>query len=306
MMSLVNVRNKKDLLCNDLISLFVSHNALFTEEEIKVEGKMLVMTLCDILWYIDGYHSVFAERSIPVPKLFQQHIKYNIPEISKHRKRRTGNISSDHLNGFVQDLCTVLRHDYWDRPNWFEIKPSITELSESLAGYIEYLSMKSKRAKINHRSPTPVRDLGDNLKLKFLPVSDEVEPMLKPIDDVLSVKPVYAHFSIADFLPSDSVKKHRFIFTLESTGLSFSSILLIYSPGGNICNLHFLWRVPETGEIGNYIQLSQPVIEAIKQNIPVYHTRAMKTAIFKKFGRVSSNVKPSVLRYLYRELTGET
>lgn len=234
MMSQVNVRNKKDLLYNDLISLFVSHNALFTEEEIKVEGKMLVTTLRDILWYIDGYHSVFAERSIPVPKLFQQYIKYNIPEISKHRKRRTGNISSDHLNGFVQDLCTVLCHDYWDRPNWFEIKPSIAELSESLAGYIEYLSMKNKRAKINHRSPTPVRDLGDNLKLKFLPVSNEVEPMLKPIDDVLSVKPVYAHFSIADFLPSDSVKKHRFIFTLESTGLSFSSILLIYSPGGNI------------------------------------------------------------------------
>lgn len=302
----VNVRNKKDLLYNDLISLFLSLNSVFAEEEIKVEGKMLLTTLRDILRYIDGYHSIFAERAIAVPKLFQQFIKYNVPEVSKHRKRRTGNISSDQLNGFVQDLCTILHHDYWDRPNWKEIKPSITELCESLAAYVEYLSMKNKRAKANHRSPTPVRDLGENMKLKFLPLSDGVvEPILKPIDDLLVEKPVYTHFSLADLVPADPVKRHRFILTLESTGLSFSSILLIYLPGGNVCNLHFLWKVPEHGEIGDYIEQSQPVIEAIKQDIPVYHTRAMKASVFKKFGRVSPQVKPSVLRYFYRELTGK-
>lgn len=215
----------------------MSHNPLLTEE-VRVEGKMLVTTLRNILWYIDGYHSVLAERSIAVPKIFQQYIKYNVPEILKHRKRRTGNISSEQMNGLIQDLCTILHHDYWDQPNWLEIKPSIMELSESLPGYIEYLSMKNKKAKRNHRSPTPVRDLGENLK--FLPVLDEVEPMLKPIDDLLLVKPGHAHFSLSDLLPSDPVKRHRLILTLQST---FHPANLFTS-----CNLHFLWRVPEHGD----------------------------------------------------------
>ena len=296
----INVRNKKDQLHNDLVELFVSHNALLTEDEINVEGKALVMTLRDVEWYIDGYHSVLATRAIAIPKLFQPFVKYNVPEISKHRKRRTVHISSEQLNYFVQDLCTILHHSYWDRLNWREIKPSITQLCESLAGYIEYLFMKNKRAKINHRSPTPVRELGENLRIKFLPASEcEIHSSLQPMNDLLLEKPVYEYVSLVDHVPSDPVKRHRFIQLFESSGLSFSSILLVYLPEGNAGNLHFLWKVPDSGEFNEFLEHSQAVIEAVKKNFPIYHTRATKTAMFEKFGRVSPQVKPAVLRYFY-------
>ena len=66
----VTVRNKKDQLYNDLIDLFVSHNALLRENEVVPFGKELVTCLRDVLWYVDGYQAVFAERAIPVTNPF--------------------------------------------------------------------------------------------------------------------------------------------------------------------------------------------------------------------------------------------
>ncbi len=301
----VNVRNKKDQLYNDLINLFISHNALLEEDEVMPLGKELVKTMCNILWYVDGYHSVFAERAIPVPTLFRQFSGYNVPHLSKHRKRRTLNISSDQLNDFVHDLCTLLQHSYWQRPHWNELKLPVTELCESIAGYVEYLSIKNKRTKLNHRSPTPVRELGDNIRLKFIPVADcNIPTSLAPINECLRESPEYAYISLMDYIPQDPIKKHRFISTLEFTGLSCPCILLVYSPGSNVGNLQFIWKVPDGTDISECFSRSQVLIEQVKQCIPVYHTRAMRASMFQKFGRVSSNVKPAILRYFYRDLTG--
>ncbi len=71
-------------------------------------------------------------------------------------------------------LCKIFAHQpYWDREQWKESKLPVTELCRSLAGYVEYLQMKNKRSKINHRSPTPIRELGENIGLKFLPKADK-------------------------------------------------------------------------------------------------------------------------------------
>lgn len=75
----INARNRKDKLFNDLISLFVSHNALFEKDEVVPLGKELVLAIRNILWYIYGYHSVLAERALPIPSLFQSFKGYNVP-----------------------------------------------------------------------------------------------------------------------------------------------------------------------------------------------------------------------------------
>lgn len=41
---------------------------------------------------------------------------------------------------------------------------------------------------------------------------------------------------------------------------------------------------------------SIPVVETIKPMLPQYHTRAMKRALFVKFGRVAKNINPAILR----------
>jgi hypothetical protein len=302
----INVRNRKDKLYNDLIEFFISRKALLSESEVCEEGKMLVTTLRDVLWYIDGYHSVLATRAIAVPELFREFVYYNVPEMSKHRKRRTANISSDQLSSFAQNLCTILHHKYWDRPIWKEIKPSIITLCESLSSYVEYLTLKNKKAKVNHLSAVPVREVGENLRIKFLPAADfnDIHPSLLFINDIIQQKPEYEFISLSDHLPLDAVQRHRFIHSLEASGLSSSSILLVYSPGGNVGNLQFLWKVPDSNQVERCFEQSQTVIESIKKHIPVYHTRAMKRAMFEKFGRVTSSLKPAILRYFYRDLTG--
>ncbi len=299
---IVDPRNKKQILYNDLIAMFVAHKALLREDELHAFGKKLVR---DVLWYIDGHHNVFAERAIQLPPLFQSFSKYNVPHLSKHRRRRTFNISSMQLKSFVQELCTILDLCYWERPCWKELKVSVSQLCESLAAYVEYLTQKNKRVKLNHRSPTPVREVSSNLKIKYIPSTDlDILPPLKPIDILLCSQPMYTSLSLSDYVPEDPLKKHRFINTLEESGLSVSCILLTYHPGSNIGKLLFIWKVPETTEVAELFEQSQSVIEEVKKTIPVYHTRAMKSALYYKFGRVSPGMKPAVLRLFYKELTG--
>lgn len=107
------------------------------------------------------------------------------------------NISSEQLNNFVQDLCSILQQSYWDRPNWKELKTPVTQLCESIAVYVEYLSIKNKKAKSNHKSPTPVRDLGSNLRIKLIPVADcDIPTSLTTINDRICDNPeyIYLHF----------------------------------------------------------------------------------------------------------------
>ena len=79
-------------------------------------------------------------------------------------------------------------------------------------------------------------------------------------------------------------------------------IICTHSPGSNAGNMHFMWRVPEAGEV---FSQSQWVIETIRPQFPVFHTRAMRRAMFSKFGMIAPTVKPSTLRYFYHDLTGD-
>lgn len=68
--------------------------------------------------------------------------------------------------------------------------------------------------------------------------------------------------------------------------------------------MHFVWRVPKDEEIERVFTLSLSVIECIQPQFPVFHTRIMRKAMFSKFGQIAPSVKPAMLRYFYRDLTG--
>ena len=108
-----------------------------------------------------------------------------------------------------------------------------------------------------------------------------------------------------ELLPSDPLKKHRAVSSLVTSGLKFPSVLLVYSPGSNIGNLHFLWRVPVDTQLRNVFESSQSVIESVESCIPQYHTRAMRKEMYNKFGRISPQTKPLALRWFYKEVTND-
>ena len=105
---LVVERNKRHKLYNDIIKFLTSRGLTFKTDEVDTSGVKLVRLLCDILWHIDGHHHVFQLRSLPLPVEFQSFSNYNVPELSKHRKRQTYNLSSDLIQQFVLDFSVLL------------------------------------------------------------------------------------------------------------------------------------------------------------------------------------------------------
>ena len=83
-------------------------------------------------------------------------------------------------------------------------------------------------------------------------------------------------------------------------------ILLTHSSGNNLGNLNFVWKVESDVSIEHCFQSSQKVVEQIKPQLPQFHTRAMRQALFTKYGRVNSGVNPAVLCSFYKDLTGDS
>ncbi|XP_019863167.1 PREDICTED: uncharacterized protein LOC109592033 [Amphimedon queenslandica] len=158
----VNERTRKDKLFNDIVSFLASSSVSFEESEFD-DGKQLLVLLRDIFWYIDGHHHVFEQRAKEIPPVFSFLVGYNVPQLSKHRKRLTMNISSDQLQAYSLKLSTFLSKPYWNRPPWVSLKPHFFALMESLSSYSEYLFRKNKYMKLNHRSPTPIREVARNI-----------------------------------------------------------------------------------------------------------------------------------------------
>ncbi len=239
------------------------------QNEVNTLGKKLLITLRDLFWHIDGHHYLFAQRaSAAIPDIFTVFQNFNMPELSKHRKRRTRNISSEQLQDAVLDLSTVLESPYWERLPWKNLRTHFFGLCESLTSYDDYLDQKNKKMKIIHRSPTPPRELATNLRIHFLYHSEKttIPPQLHELDELISVKPCYEYVSIVDMLPSDPVRKHRMLNTILTTGLSVSCIMLVYAPGSNVGNLQFMWRVPESNDPAASFESSQSIVEVIKNS----------------------------------------
>ncbi len=299
-------RTMKDRLFNDILSFISSLNTTIRETEVSTVKK-LVIVLRDIFWHIDRHHHVFEQRAQPIPSGFTCFSNYNCPERSKHRKRLTSNMSSDSLQDFSLELSTILQFSFWDRPGWAELKPDVNSLLLSLYSYSDYLVQKNKRIKSDHHSPTPIREFSEHLQLEYISSTSSqlVPPNLMAIDEYMINQELYEATHISTLLPSNCVQKHRVVNCLVSNGLSSLCILLIYSPGSNVGNLNFLWKVPSDADIAECFERSQPIVEQTKLKLPVFHSRAMRSALYKKFGRVSPGVKPAVLRYFYKDLTGK-
>ena len=84
--------NRKHALYNKIVSFFKSTSLGLLGEEIS-SGKKLISCSRDVLWYIDGHHHVFERVNKPIPTTFSIFVGYNVPELSKHHKRRTLNLS---------------------------------------------------------------------------------------------------------------------------------------------------------------------------------------------------------------------
>ena len=146
-------KNRKDGLYNAIVK-FCSQNKLNWREPEKY-GKQFIQDLCNLLWYIDGHHSVLSSQSCPIPLLFSNFIGYNKPELSKHRKRSISNLSRDKLLEHASALQDHATSSWIQQPQWTTFKVSLIKLIESISSYASYLSIRNKAMKQHHSSPEP-------------------------------------------------------------------------------------------------------------------------------------------------------
>ena len=171
--------------------------------------------LVDTLWYVDGHHHVLKNRSHEVPKTLQHFTGYNVPESSKHRKRKVQNLSEGTTREFSNRLFTCLQGTYWVRSGWKDLKLDIQSLATLLSDYATYLREQNKKAKYLQSFAHPVRSIADNLDFRFLPRCETTPSLLTRLESRLAEKNEFEYVVVEDVCPSDPRRKYEYLQMLK-------------------------------------------------------------------------------------------
>ena len=66
--TLIKEKTRKDRMYNEILKFFSKHGLKWYDPE--KYGHPFVGDLCNVLWYIDGHHDVFASRSRRIPPIY--------------------------------------------------------------------------------------------------------------------------------------------------------------------------------------------------------------------------------------------
>jgi hypothetical protein len=299
---LISERTRKDKLYNAIVTFLATRKLGWSDPD--EFGKHFIQDMCNVLWYIDGHYEVFASRSCPIPTVFNCFVGFNRLELSKHRKRSISNMSKDKLQEYSCLLQNHAMSSWMQQQDWASFKESFLNLIESLSAYVSYLSIRNKSMKIHHASSEPV-SFSDSSCLKFINATSKVLPLLSALNEAVTSSPYYHKLFVKEYSPDDKRRRYLFIQELEK-GLTSSIFLFTYTHHSNVGNYHFVWKAPTPLNERASTCENLRIIEEIKKEIPVYHTRAMKKEFFNLYGRFSPESKPYMLRTMYRALTNDS
>ena len=144
-----------------------------------------------------------------------------------------------------------------------------------------------------HKSPEIVRTVGENLTVRYTHACVLPPAYLSPLNDAVVSAGLNVPVEIGRMFPTDHRRRYDWVEELRK-GLRVPLVHVTYSPGSNVGNIHWIWQSDATS-IDNALHTVQQIIECLKQNIPQYHTRAMRREAFVKFGLITATTKKSVL-----------
>ena len=193
-------KNKNDQLFNDLIALLDSKGLKWAEGEVN-SGKSFVITLTSVPWYIDGHEDALASLGCMIPDLFRPFKGYNVPEMSKHRKRTHTSLSREQLISHAAALYDALLYSWMSTHWWKPIKDATESLAKSLDVYISYLKEQAKKVCDHDRSKqSPV---SENTSVILLLINPIPHDSLEQINDEICIKNPYEMICVGDFVPVD-------------------------------------------------------------------------------------------------------
>ena len=253
-----------------------------------------ILVLHDTLWYIDGHHCKLAERSCTVLIVFKQFSDYNLPQMSKHRKRANTSLSAQVLHSHSQRIFTSLQAGFWDCPCWKTLKAEVEVLARMLQRYADIISEKRLKMMELHSSSEQVRTIANSMTVQHLAAHHTLDQCLQDLSSAVEEAGADVPVPLETFLPTDRHRRYEYMEHVKA-GMNLPTVLVTYSSGGTISNLHWIWHTTCT-DISSAMQSCQPILESIRSDIPQFHTRAMREAAYEKYGLISPSIKKAVQR----------
>ena len=126
-------------------------------------------------------------------------------------------------------------------------------------------------------------------KKPFFPASEKSS--IKIIRATISMMPLHLPMPMMQFVwmtmpPAEKWKRHEY---LKNMTLSACVVHFIHS--SSKMNLHFVWKVPIEDEENEMFGKSYKIRDKLLAEMPVYHTRAMRSEFIHSFGRVNRREK---------------
>ena len=235
-----------------------------------------------------------------MPVVFKQFSDYNVPQMSKHRKRANTSLSAQVHS---HRLFACLQAGFWDHACWKTLKAEVELLARMLQTYADVISEKRLKMLELHGSQEQVRTIANSMTVHYLAARHTLEQCLQDLLSSIEEAGPNVPVSLESFLPSDRRRRYEYVEHVK-TGMKMPTVLVTYSPGSNIGNLQWIWHTTCT-DISSALESCQPILESIRGDIPHFHTRAMRQAAYKKYDLISPCIKKSVLRHTYKDLVGD-
>ncbi|XP_028416153.1 uncharacterized protein LOC114539744 [Dendronephthya gigantea] len=263
---------KKEELHNKVLDWF-QENCCEFPRSVPQSAKSFVAKICNIAWYLDGHHGKI-EGTLPskFPKSFKNLSGFNLPELSKHRKRSISNISENKLKA----MCIELR----------EVIQSLTFLNNIGSPWNDI------KCEIIQAICTAEENKG-HLKDYLLELNKKVES-----------SELFTPVSVRECLPAGTSRQYAYLMIeeLKSTGLKTKSVLYTYYPGGPKQALHFIWKIENGLPESELLNRCTALIKKIENDMPKFLSRLRKREFKHMFGFCAS---PVALRAMFRNLTSD-
>ena len=170
------------------------------QDSVQTVGERCVKTIASVLWYLDPHHPQFKDRSCEITGAFAKFQDYTN---WKRKKEKKPQISYVELDRHVQSLSIILSQPWCHKPNFKYLNSELSSIVEVMRKYCNYLQKHNQSMKTAHSSPSPMREVEDNILMEICSSLSVCDPQYSDLQQKLISLPLYAPVFVNDCSPSD-------------------------------------------------------------------------------------------------------
>ncbi|CAG8559872.1 42298_t:CDS:2 [Gigaspora margarita] len=295
--------NRNDHLYNDFLALLRSNNLGWEYGTQNIAGKLFVNKLTSLLYYLDDKHQTLKLRSLKIPTFFLQLPLYQQNTYYKKGSHHKTTLKRKELEFYADKLEECVLEPWASKLCWDQVVTASLELCSVARTYANYLETVNQHMQRIQLASAPARspESNSNLEIRSSCTENAIEEIYLPIAKHIRDASEYEIISLEEFLPD--IKEKRF-FYLSNLTIDSTIMLYRYHHGNYLGTLNFIWKIPEDFELRDDTKNAQAIIRT-QSLLPQFFTRYMRRHIFAKYSLITK-ITPSVLRYLYHDLVGDS